>query len=480
MKKNTTAIVWFRNDLRLTDHPALAYACEHFAQVIPVFIWDPASEGQWAPGAASRWWLHHSLLQLQANLNKRHSRLLIQTGDSQAVIGRLITATGATGVYWNRRYEPAVIGRDSQIKAELHSKQVDCKTFNGLLWREPWDIKTLQGKPYRVFTPLWKAILRDWHYPDIAPLPTVFSEVESNHKSIAVDELQLLPANGWDKSFYAHWAPGEQGALTELDRFIDDGLDAYCDQRDNPSIAGTSRLSAHLHSGDISVRQIIRQLCPDGNPPTGAGKTAFIRQLAWRDFSWHLLFNHPQLPEQGLQEKFSHFPWRKPQDYATDLLAWQQGQTGVPLIDAGMRQLWQTGWMHNRVRMLVASYLTKNLLIPWQQGEQWFWDTLVDADLGCNAQGWQWVAGCGADAAPYFRIFNPVTQGERYDPDGDYVRQWVPELSALKDKRIHAPWMIKPGLLAQLGIQLGRDYPEPLVDLKLSRERALSSYQLVR
>lgn len=475
-----TAVVWLRQDLRLADNPALSYACEHFDTVIPVYIWDPDSEGAWAAGGASRSWLHHSLEALDQSLRECQSRLVVRAGDSLQQLTDLIESTQAKGVFWNRCYEPTIRRRDSYIKSELtNDLNIECKSFNGSLWWEPWELQTGQGNPYRVFTPMWKKMLKAWRYPTIASAPKQIPGADSLPKSVDIQTLRLLPSIGWDKGFYQHWTPGEQGAWQQLKAF---DVDGYLNNRDLPSAPDTSRLSPHLHFGEISTRQIARQLCPDGEPPIDVEVSGYIRQLAWREFSCHLLYHFTSIPEQPLQEKFVDFPWRNADSssYNKDLIAWQKGLTGIPLVDAGMRELWQTGWMHNRVRMLVASFLTKNLLISWRVGQAWFWDTLVDADLANNSQGWQWAAGCGADAAPYFRIFNPVTQGQRFDANGEYVRRWVPELAAIPGKAIHQPWVLDSSVLQNVGIVLDKTYPKPIVDLKNSRERALQAYQLIR
>jgi len=486
-----TAIVWLRRDLRLRANPALAHACEQHERVIVVFILDDAGEADWAPGNASRAWLNRSLKSLHADLRQRHNALILRRGDSREQLQQLVTECQAVAVYWNRRYEPAVRERDAAIKTWLTDEQgLQVKSFNASLWWEPWEISTGQGKPYRVFTPMWKNMLENWRDPQTDALPQPFPALPDAPASLALDEFQLLPEQcgepAWDEAFfkpqqhapYASWQPGEQGAWRRLGEFTDAALAQYKAQRDIPSVAGTSMLSPHLAWGEISTAQLVRELCPDGQPPGAAMVNSFVRELAWREFSWHLLYHFPHMPEQPLQQPFADFPWRA--DCAHDLRRWQRGQTGIPIVDAGMRQLWQHGWMHNRVRMLVASFLTKNLLISWQSGEHWFWDTLVDADLGNNSQGWQWTAGCGADAAPYFRVFNPVTQGQRFDPDGDYVRCFVPELSELPKQYIHAPWTASADTLQQAGIELDRDYPAPMVDLKRSRERALEAWQQIR
>lgn len=469
--------------MRLGDNPALAFACENYDQVIPVYIWDPDGEGDWPPGEASLWWLHHSLEALDKSLRKRHSQLIIRAGDSRKELTQIAKSHQATAVFWNRRYEPAVRKRDAKIKSWFKDElELECQSFNSALWWEPWKIKTGQGEPYRVFTPMWKKMLQQWRYPQVPAIPQPFPALDKPPESLALDKLGLLPKLDWDKQFYDHWSPGEQGAWDALEVFRDRAINNYLDNRNIPSVPDTSRLSPHLHFGEISTRQIVRQLCPDGEPPIDKQINGYIRELAWREFSWHLLYNFPTIPEKPLQEKFANFPWLDghTKEYKDNLEAWQKGMTGIPMVDAGMRELWATGWMHNRVRMIVASFLTKNLLIPWQEGQAWFWDTLVDADLGNNSQGWQWTAGSGADASPYFRIFNPVSQGERFDPDGEYVRHWVPELSEIKGKKVHSPWEIDGSILKELGIDLGKTYPQPLVDLKVTRERALVAYQQVR
>ena len=486
---HSTAVVWLRRDLRLRANPALVHACRQHDRVIVVFILDAAGEADRAPGAASRAWLYRSLQSLHADLRQRHNTLILRCGDSRQQLQQLIKDSSASAVYWNRRYEPAVCERDAAIKTWLSDQPgITAQSFNASLWWEPWEISTGQGKPYRVFTPMWKNMLENWRAPQPEALPKPFPALPDAPTSLSLDELALLPGQrgepDWEKGFFQHdhsiytaWQPGEQGAWQRLHDFTDAALANYKAQRDIPSVAGTSMLSPHLAWGEISTAQLVCELCPDGQPPGDAMSNSFVRELAWREFSWHLLYHFPQLPEQPLQPQFADFPWRED---ARDLQRWQRGATGIPIIDAGMRQLWQHGWMHNRVRMLVASFLTKNLLLPWQAGERWFWDTLVDADLGNNCQGWQWTAGCGADAAPYFRVFNPVTQGQRFDPDGDYVRCFVPELAALPKQYMHAPWTASADILQQAGVELGKNYPAPMVDLQRSRERALQAWQQIR
>jgi deoxyribodipyrimidine photo-lyase len=390
-----TSLVWFRLDLRLTDNPALAVAAK-LGEVVPVFIWAPEEEGNWPPGAASRWWLHHSL----AALAKGLGGLVIRRGPSLDALRQLVKETGATAVFWNRRYEPALIARDTRVKQALLSDGLKVESFNSALLFEPWELKT-----YRVFTPYYRACLK---LPLRAPLPAPAKLAIGKAESLTLDELELLPRIDWARGF--DWEPGEAGAQRQWKKFKPRG---YSRNRDLPAADGTSRLSPHLHFGEISPRQVWE-----------AGNEEYRRQLIWREFAHHLLFHFPHTAEKPLRPEFERFPWRKD---AKALKTWQRGQTGFPLVDAGMRELWATGWMPNRVRMVAASVLVKDLLIDWREGARWFWDTLVDADLANNTLGWQWVAGCGADAAPFFRIFNPATQQEKFDPTGEYVRRWVGE-----------------------------------------------------
>jgi deoxyribodipyrimidine photo-lyase len=477
------AIVWFRQDLRISNNPALAAALENHERVIPVYIHEQADSAEWPHGAASRWWLHHSLKALSSSLRELGSRLIIRIGtDSQSVLDELIAQTKTTHVYWNRLYEPQHIERDKSIKLSLRDRSLEVSSFNSNLLFEPWQISKNDGGPFRVFTPFWKACVKSGlpSYPDDAPerMPAVSTRV----KSARLDALELLPAIRWDSTFSDHWQPGEAGAHQQLDAFLDRAVMHYQDDRNRPDIDGTSMLSAHLHFGEISPQQIIGKTDQTVNISRKQGLVtnaeSFIREIGWREFAYHLLYHFPHTVDRPLYEYFDDFPWDK--NYSANLRAWQQGQTGIPLVDAGMRQLWYSGWMHNRVRMIVASLLTKNLLIPWQQGARWFWDTLVDADLASNTLGWQWTAGCGADAAPYFRIFNPVIQAQKFDPTGTYIRQWIPEIAALPDKYLAQPWTAPAELLHEQGIKLGKDYPRPIVDLKATRERALERYQTIK
>ncbi len=474
----SASIVWFRQDLRLHDNPALQAALESGSSLLPVYIQETDRQ-DWAPGAASNWWLHHSLISLQQSLRACGSDLLVYQGSAEKTLNALCEQFDVSQVFWNRCYEPSAIERDTSIKKILRNKDIETKSFNGSLLFEPWENLKKDGTPYRVFTPYWKAMQKNGFplYSFAAPktLPSISKNLKNKiHTDIKL--LKLLPSIPWDREFYHAWQVGEKHALHHLDDFIDNAVFDYADGRDIPSIHGTSQLSSHLHFGEISPWQIMRSINEWSSLDTKGGSIkageVYLRQLGWRDYAHHLLYHFPHTTDKPLDRRFDAFPWNK--HGKKSLQRWQQGTTGIPIVDAGMRQLWQTGWMHNRVRMIVASLLTKNLLIPWQLGAMWFWDTLIDANLANNTMGWQWTAGCGADAAPFFRIFNPVRQGERFDPDGDYVRQWVPELKRLPNKWIHQPWEAPPLVLHDADIRLGKNYPEPIVDLAETRRAALS------
>lgn len=464
-------IVWFRRDLRLADNPALDRARRDFTRVIPVYIHDPDAEAPWAPGAASRWWLHHGLAELRDRLADRGGRLVIRRGPAKRELDRLLEQTGASGVYWNRLYEPALVERDRTIKAHLKSRGVAARSFRAAMLFEPWELQKDDARPYQVFTPYWKRMQREWRGLQAHPEPRELEDASGSPESLKLADLQLLPRHDWGERLAGYWTPGELAARRQLNAFVEDGVTRYASARDRPDRQGTSCLSPYLHFGHVSPVQIVHALEPSGELPGGKGALALVRELAWREFSASLLHHEPRLADHPLQSRFEHFPWRAASDYADDLKAWQRGRTGVPLVDAGMRQLWQTGWMHNRVRMVVASFLTKNLLIPWQEGARWFWHTLVDADLANNTQGWQWTAGCGADAAPYFRVFNPQLQAEKFDPAGKYIQRWCPELEGL-DARA----------LARMGDveREARGYPAMRVDLKQTRRRALDAFEAIK
>jgi deoxyribodipyrimidine photo-lyase len=466
------AIVWFRRDLRLGDNPALAAALANHDRVLPVYIHAPEEDAPWPPGAASRWWLHHALADLSAQLR---DRLLILRGPSLSTLQGLVQRSGADAVYWNRLYEPAAIRRDTEVKQALRAAGVTAVSSNAALLFEPWEVHNRQGGPYRVFTPFWKRLLEfglPRHPVAVPELEGRLFDGMSDSSGNTLVELGLLPRIPWDQGIDAAWHPTRAGAEARLDEFLATGLSHYAHGRDLPDKDQVSRLSPYLHFGQLGPREIVSPCRDDGHAAAD-----FLRELGWREFAHHLLFHFPHTSDKPLDERFASFPWR---DDGTAMRAWQRGRTGIPLVDAGMRQLWASGWMHNRVRMIVASFLSKNLLHRWQDGAHWFWDTLVDADLASNSLGWQWTAGCGADAAPYFRVFNPVLQGEKFDPLGAYVRRWVPELSGLPPKWIHRPWETPADVLRTAELTLGEDYPYPVVDLKASRQRALDVWATVK
>jgi deoxyribodipyrimidine photo-lyase len=475
------ALIWFRRDLRLTDNPALQAALTRGLTPLPVYVHDVRQQPR--AGAASNWWLHHSLSALRDDLRRLGSDLLIVKGDSTRLLLSVAAATSAGAVYWNRLYEPQSIARDRKLKRGLRQAGLEAEGFGAALLSEPWDFGKADNTPYRVFTPFWKTLQKAMPLRTALGAPrSLPGMVACDHPTVQLEALELLPAIGWDQQFHSHWQPGEAGADRQLQAFLDAAIRDYANDRDRPALSGTSRLSPHLHFGEITAQQVWERTqawtAGDSAAGTVAAAEAFLRQIAWRDFAHHLLFHFPHSSDAPLDARYQAFPWRG--DYAAELTAWQKGRTGIPIVDAGMRELWATGWMHNRVRMISASVLTKNLLIPWQQGAAWFWDTLVDADLANNCFGWQWTAGCGADAAPYFRVFNPVTQGQRFDADGSYVRRWVPELQRLPAKWIHQPWLAPPQVLSAAALAPGVDYPLPLVELKASRERALAAWERVK
>ena len=468
------AIVWFRRDLRLSDNPALAAALGDHAQVLPIYLHAPEEDDAWAPGAASRWWLHRALDDLSHQLG---GRLLLRRGDSLATLVALVERSGAAAVYWNRLYEPAAIARDTRVKQALRAAGVEARSFNAALLFEPWDVSNKQHRPFRVFTPFWKRLQADGLPRRPVPVPGVHrrlitAQAFAGLGGLGLDTLELLPEIAWDAGIAESWQPSREAAEARLDEFLACDIRRYATGRDLPAKDQVSRLSPYLHFGQLGPREISAACDAAGEPAS-----AFLREIGWREFAHHLLYHYPHTAESPMDVRFDAFPWRED---PLGLAAWQRGETGIPMVDAGMRQLWVTGWMHNRVRMIVASFLTKNLLLSWQSGARWFWETLVDADLASNSLGWQWTAGCGADAAPYFRVFNPVLQGEKFDPAGTYVRRWLPELANLPDRWVHQPWAAPAAVLTGAGLRLGSDYPRPVVDIKASRRRALDAWGQVK
>jgi deoxyribodipyrimidine photo-lyase len=444
------ALVWFRDDLRLDDQPALQAALAQEYAPIPVYVHAPGEEGDWAPGAASDAWRRRSLHALAADLRARGSQLICLRSPTQEALQRLASHTGAEAIFWTRRYEPAIEQRDTHLKRALRHSGLHAESHNGALLVEPWEVATKAGDPYKVFTPFWKAAVARMRMPRTWDAPARLPRVEVDDAlvdALDIDALLPAPTPAWDRPFWSHWTPGERGARAALAGFVSKVAD-YPQARDLPGIDGTSRLSPHLHFGEVSVQRVYAMIAQCTAPKES--RIAYLRQLFWREFAHHLLHHFPRTTDHNLDPRFDDFAWADVD--ATQLDAWKTGNTGIPIVDAGMRQLRHTGWMHNRVRMLVASLLTKHLRAHWLHGARWFWDTLVDADLANNTLGWQWVAGTGADAAPWFRIFNPMLQAERFDPDGAYVREWVPELGT-------------------------RDYPQPIVDLAQAREAALAAYR---
>lgn len=476
-------VVWFRQDLRLTDNAALSKAVASGNPVIALFVLDESTAGDWVLGGASKWWLHHSLESLAKDLSELGSKLILRRGRHASTVPDFVREVAAQGLYFSRQYEPWAASDEAAIQAELQSADggdVDVRRFSGSLLKEPEDIRTKQGGPYKVYTPFWRALNEHGAPRNPLPRPEAIPTVQQDIKSDPLSDFGLLPAKpDWSGGLREMWQPGEQGAHDRLAEFLEAALVEYADQRNRPDHDGTSRLSPHLHFGEISPASVwhAARAFAASRGCEGKGLEVFLKEVVWREFSSHLLHNFPELPKTALRSEFERFPWSDDPDA---LRAWQKGQTGYPIVDAGMRQLWHTGWMHNRVRMIVASFLIKDLFIHWRTGEEWFWDTLVDADLASNAASWQWVAGCGADAAPYFRIFNPITQGQKFDPDGLYVRRWVPEIANLPNKLIHAPWEAAPLELQAAGIELGKTYPHPMVDHAKARNRALSEYQKIK
>ena len=472
-------IMWFRKDLRLHDNPALSAAVSTRKPLICLYIRETGIDGARPFGGASSWWLNKSIISLNAEIETLGGKLVLKTGHPQEVLEEIIGSTGADTVFWNRRYEGDLIEADKTIKSALTSDGALVKSFPGNLLMEPFKIQTADGGPYRVFSPFWRKLQSALDAPVPLEAPAELTSVEGLD-SDALNDWGLHPNSpDWSSGLEEEWTPGESGAQTRLDAFLKDALADYAGKRDIPAGVTTSKLSPHLHFGEISVQAIwsrVQDIIQSGRADEKPAQK-FLSELAWRDFSYHLLFHYPTIDSDNFQPKFDAFSWRA-DDAALE--AWRRGRTGYPIVDAGMRELWHTGWMHNRIRMVAASFLTKHLLIDWREGETWFWDTLVDADPASNAASWQWVAGSGADAAPYFRIFNPIAQGEKFDPDGHYVRKWCPELSGLPNSLIHHPWDAPSVELKRAGVILGDTYPLPIVDHSAARQRALDAYDDIK
>ncbi|KAG1668259.1 Deoxyribodipyrimidine photo-lyase [Nymphon striatum] len=471
--ENGPIIVWFRNDLRLADNAALLAASQSGNPIICIYIFDDTADETTRYGGAQLWWLHHSLHSLRESLAKIGGKLILRRGIPEQIIKDLITETDAKTVLWNRRYATQHIERDSKLKSDLKEDGLTVVSYDGALLHEPTKVKTGSGGPYRVYTPFWRAFSGAHEPRDPAPAPQSIMPYNGALKTDTLSDWALLPTDpDWSGGIKTEWTPGEKGAAKRLDDFLEHPITDYKVGRDFPSQHKTSKLSPHLAFGEISPYQIWAQTNAV-RPINTPDKETFRKEVVWREFAYHLLVNYQDLKNKNYNPKLQQFSLEK-------LEKWQKGQTGYPIVDAGMRQLWQTGWMHNRVRMIVGSFLVKHLLIDWREGEKWFWDTLVDADPASNTASWQWIAGCGADAAPYFRVFNPIIQGEKFDTDGDYVKLFCPELKNMPNKYLHKPWEAPADVLDKAGIVLGKTYPNPIVDHKTARDRALAAYQAMK
>ncbi|MDQ5884210.1 MAG: deoxyribodipyrimidine photo-lyase [Pseudomonadota bacterium] len=460
------ALFWFRQDLRLSDNPGLYQACKDHDELLCIYIIDtPINELR---KKAQSWWLYHSL----KNLGQDKIKLIIQVGDAQDVLLNNCLQYQIDTVYWNRCYEPQAIQRDISIKANLKTHGVNVQSFNASCLLEPWEVVNQQGSSFKVFTPYWKQCLKQMPMHDELIIENWPKPIECS--SLSLEELELLPTQpNWAATFHEYWQPGEKSAQARLQHFLEEHLHHYKDARNEPALQATSGLSPHLHFGEIGPWQIMRTVMAYQlqHPEYQAQTQHFLSELGWREFSYYLLYHFPRLTTDNFRPAFDGFPWHQ-DDVA--LKRWTQGQTGYPIVDAGMRELWKTGSMHNRVRMIVASFLIKDLFIDWREGAKWFDKTLLDADIASNYASWQWVAGSGADAAPYFRIFNPILQGEKFDAQGNYVRKWVPEVASLPNKYIHQPWNAPQELIRTI------DYPKPMVDHNKARTQALQYYQALK
>ncbi|TCD12439.1 cryptochrome/photolyase family protein [Oricola cellulosilytica] len=476
--RHAPIIVWFRNDLRTGDNRALSTGSRTGVPVIPLYILEDEEDGSATLGSAQKWWLHHSIEALASRLASMGTPLILRRGRALEVLHSVVSVTGARTVLWNRRYLPSHLARDAEIQQALQIDGVTIESSEGHILHEPTQMRTVSGGPYRVYTPFWRAFSSGMEPRPPLARPESLMPIGMSLQSDRLEDWGLLP-NGpdWSAGIAAQWTPGEDGAITRLDAFLAKRLAGYGEDRNVPSIDGTSRLSPHLAFGEITPFQIWHATEMSRDEVPTADLQTFRKELVWREFSYHLLVNCPDLPTANYNSDFDKFPWREPGDL---LSAWQRGRTGYPIVDAGMRQLWQTGWMHNRVRMIVGSFLVKHLLIDWRHGEKWFWDTLVDADPASNSASWQWIAGSGADASPYFRIFNPILQGEKFDPTGEYVKQFVPELADIPAKYIHNPWEAPASVQSEAGVRLGETYPRPIVEHRRARERALNAYHAMK
>ena len=470
MQTKARALVWFRKDLRLRDNPALESALANGKEIIPVFIWNEEEGRHWRPGAASRWWLHQALKSLADSIKNLGGCLVLDKGRAEELLPLLAKENGADELLYSRAYDPAGLTTQEAVEEAFDNAGIRTESFNASLLNEPWEIQNSSGKPFQVFTPYWRRS-RNGIYKKPATYPAnklIFSEKPTPRSSL--DELGLLPEHQWHDKLFMHWDVSEVAGQAQIAHSAREIVPSYANRRNSPGIDGTSRLSPYLAWGLISPRQVCHAVLQTEPEGSNRGENKFLAEIGWREFSYHLLYHFPRIPDQPLRPKYAKFPWLSDSHALSD---WKYGRTGYPIVDAGMRQLYETGWMHNRVRMVVASFLVKHLLISWEEGARWFWDTLVDADLASNTQGWQWAAGCGADAAPYFRIFNPITQGEKFDSKGHYSRHWIPSLKSIPDKWLYRPWEAPAEILQEHSIELGVDYPKPCVDHPEARARAL-------
>jgi deoxyribodipyrimidine photo-lyase len=468
------ALVWFRRDLRLHDNHCLRIAAQEGMEIIPVFVWNPWEGGDWKLGEASRWWLGQALKALNQSIGQLGGELILKVGPAERIIPEMAQSLRAETVFFSRAYDPA--GRRTQdlLESRLQEDGTGFQSFNNSLLSEPWEIQNGSGNPFQVFTPFWKKTKARVHSKIVSISWNDLNFSKETKSQLALDQTAIIPSHNWHDKLAAHWDVSESGAQKLIQRIPEEVAPEYERRRNHPEIDGTSRLSPYLTWGMASPRQVWAAVDELDQSKGNESKrdSQFLAEIGWREFSHHLLYHFPHLTDQPLRKKYENFPWREDKDNFDN---WRRGKTGYPLVDAGMRQLWETGWMHNRVRMVVASFLVKHLLLPWQEGAKWFWDTLVDADLASNTQGWQWAAGCGADAAPYFRIFNPFGQGEKFDANGQYVREWIPEISKLPPKWIHQPWSAPPEERIKAEVSLGKDYPMPIVDHTMARHRALAA-----
>ena len=464
-------VMWFRQDLRLADNPALTNALED-GKTLPIFILDNVNSKEHVNGAASKWWLHHSLIKLNKSLK---NKLCFFVGNPIDILDEIHKQFEISNIFWSRCYEPWRIKRDKKIKKYFSDQNVNVNTFNGSLLWEPWNIAKKDGTPYKVFTPYYRKGCLNSDKPRMPlPAPNLSNLISIDNHDLKIEDLELMPKHNWYNKMISLWSPGEEGAHSKIEEFISNGLNNYKEGRNFPSNQNVSQLSPHLHFGEVSPNQVwYRAKTKEGKLGIKKDLDHFLSELGWREFSFNLLYHFPFLPKENLQKKFDNFPWDNDKD---KLKKWQKGLTGYPIVDAGMQELWQTGYMHNRLRMVVGSFLVKNLLLHWHHGERWFWDCLIDADLASNSAGWQWIAGSGADAAPYFRIFNPITQGQKFDPDGKYTRKYLPVLNDMPDKFLFNPWEAPEDVLRSAGVKLGENYPLPIVEIGSSRQKALEAF----